>query len=70
MCFQWRFDRIEDGTRLTQHITLKGENATAYVAQIQAAFGSSLAAGMSKIVSAIEQAEARGDDRVPPLPIR
>jgi polyketide cyclase/dehydrase/lipid transport protein len=61
MSFEWRFDRLADGgTRLTQHITLKGENAAAYVAQVQEAFGASLAAGMNKIVSAIERAEASG----------
>jgi hypothetical protein len=58
--FEWRFDLLARGTRLTQHIVLKGENAAAYVSQVQAAFTSSLAAGMSKIISAIEQAEADG----------
>src|SRR5438874_656310 len=41
MLFEWRFDRLPDGrTRLTQHITLKGENAAAYVEQVQLAFTS------------------------------
>ncbi len=65
----WRFDLLARGTRLTQHIVLKGENAAAYVSQVQAAFTSSLAAGMSKIVSAIEQAEA-GGRHVAPTPER
>jgi hypothetical protein len=64
MTFEWRFDRLASGTRLTQRIVLKGENAAAYVSQAAAAFGSNLAAGMTKIVSAIEQAEA-GGPRVP-----
>jgi hypothetical protein len=67
MTFEWRFDRLASGTRLTQHIVLKGENAAAYVSQVAAAFASSLAAGMSKIVSAIERAEAR-DGPVAPTP--
>jgi hypothetical protein len=59
MSFEWRFDGIADGrTRLTQHIVLKGENATAYVAEMQSAFASNLAAGMNKIAAAIEMAEA------------
>src|SRR5262245_30554829 len=44
MSFEWRFERLVDGTRLTQHIMLKGENAAAHVSQVQAAFTSSLAA--------------------------
>lgn len=68
MSFEWRFGRLADGgTRLTQHITLKGKNAAAYVAQVQTAFTASLAAGMSKIVSAIERAEA-SDRHVVPTP--
>jgi hypothetical protein len=59
--FEWQFDGIaEGGTRLTQHIVLQGENAEAYVAQVQQAFGSSLAAGMTRIASATERAEAAG----------
>jgi hypothetical protein len=59
MSFEWRFEELADGeTRLTQHIVLKGENAAAYVAQVQMAFTSSLAAGMNKIVAAMERAEA------------
>ena len=60
MSFAWRFDRLERGTRLTQHITLKGEKAAAYVPGVAAAFTSNLAAGMKRIVSAIERAEADG----------
>src|ERR1700693_2087011 len=57
---EWRFDRIGDkgGTRLTQHIVLKGENAAAYVVQVQTAFTSSLAPGMNRIAAAMERAEA------------
>ncbi len=34
--FEWQFDGLADGgTRLTQHIVLKGENTAAYVAQVQ-----------------------------------
>ena len=58
LLFKWRFDQLADGTRLTQHIMLKGENAAGYVSQVQAAFTSSLAAGMNKVASAIERAEA------------
>src|SRR5215831_4038611 len=49
MSFEWRFDRLADGTRLTQHIVLKGQNAAVYVSQVHEAFASNLAAGMSRI---------------------
>jgi hypothetical protein len=63
MSFEWRFDGIADGgTRLTQHIVLQGENAAAYVAQVQSAFTSSLGAGMKKIAAAMELAEASSRD--------
>ena len=58
MSFEWRFDGLADGgTRLTQHILLKGEDAAAYVEQVQSAFTSNLAAGVKKIVAAMERAE-------------
>ena len=60
MTFEWRFDGLADGgTRLTQQIVLKGENAAAYFEQVQLAFTSSLAAGMLKIAAAMERAEAQ-----------
>lgn len=63
MSFEWRFDGLTDGrTRLTQRIVLKGENAAAYVAQVQSEFAPSLAAGMSKIAAAMERAEASVSD--------
>jgi hypothetical protein len=60
MSFEWRFDGIAGGTRLTQRIVLKGENAAPYVEEVEVAFGLNLAVGMNKIVSAIERAEASG----------
>jgi hypothetical protein len=68
MSFEWRFQPLPGGTRLSQHITLKGQNASAYVAQVQEAFASSLAPGMNKIVAAIEQAEAVATSVARPLP--
>ena len=65
MAFEWRFDEIAGGTRITQRIVLKGENAAAYVTQVAAAFESNLAAGMSRIVAAIEQAEGRAVQGAP-----
>src|SRR5215467_5001667 len=50
MSFEWRFERLTGGTRLTQRIMLKGDKATIYVTQVQQAFASNLAAGMSRIV--------------------
>jgi len=63
MSFEWRFDAVADGgTRLTQQIVLKGENAAAHVAQVQLAFTSSLAPGMNKVAAAMERAEAAAGD--------
>ena len=57
MSFEWRFEENADGgTRLTQRILLGGENAAAYVAQVQSAFASNIAAGMQRIAAAIERA--------------
>lgn len=57
--FESRFDGLANGgTRLTQYIVLKGENAAAYVARVQAAFTSTLAADMEKIATAMERAGA------------
>jgi hypothetical protein len=59
MSFEWRFEgRADGGTRFTQHIILSGENAPEYVAQVQAAFSSNLAAGMHRIAAAVERAAA------------
>jgi polyketide cyclase/dehydrase/lipid transport protein len=57
LSFAWRFSEIpEHRTRLTQRVTLEGENASEYLADIQQAFRSSLAPGMNKIVAAMNQA--------------
>src|SRR5437764_3689464 len=53
LSFEWRFNQLPDGrTRLTQHIALRGENASAYLADVQGTFASTLAPGMSKIAIA------------------
>jgi Polyketide cyclase / dehydrase and lipid transport len=57
LSFVWRFRGLPDGrTLLTQQITLEGENASAYLADVQQAFTSNLAAGMNKIAMTIDQA--------------
>jgi Polyketide cyclase / dehydrase and lipid transport len=59
MSSQWLFEELPDGrTLLTQHIVLKGENASAYVADIRQGFEPNLAPGMKKIATAIDQAYA------------
>jgi Polyketide cyclase / dehydrase and lipid transport len=61
LSFEWKFKALPDGrTRLTQHIVLKGENASTYLAYVQGAFTSGLAPGMSKIARAIDKACAAG----------
>ena len=55
--FAWRLRGLPEGkTRLTQCVTLEGENASAYLADVQQAFTSSLAAGMNKIATTMNQA--------------
>jgi hypothetical protein len=59
LSFQWRFDGLSDGrTRITQRVALQGENAGAYVSQVESAFTSTLADGMSKIATAMATSEA------------
>jgi hypothetical protein len=58
MSFEWMFDAVSSGrTRLTQRILLWGDNAEAYVSQVQSGFGSTLAEGMKRIADALERAE-------------
>jgi Polyketide cyclase / dehydrase and lipid transport len=61
LSFEWRFKALPGGrTRLTQQVALKGENASAYLADIQGAFTSGLAPGMRRIAMAIDKAYAAG----------
>jgi hypothetical protein len=51
---RWLFEAIDDRrTRLTQRLELWGENAAAYVSQVDAAFRPNIAAGMQKIAAGI-----------------
>jgi hypothetical protein len=59
LSFSWRFKGIPEGrTCLTQHITLAGENAAAYVAEVQQAFASNLAPGMNRVAAMLDRAYA------------
>jgi polyketide cyclase/dehydrase/lipid transport protein len=56
--FEWEFDPLsERRTKLTQRIVLCGANAAAYVPEVRAGFGSTLAGGMERIARAIAKAE-------------
>jgi hypothetical protein len=56
---RWVFAELPNShTRLTQHITLSGENASSYKDEVQQAFGPGLAPGMNRIAMAISQAYA------------
>jgi hypothetical protein len=58
LTFQWLFDPVSNyRTRITQRIFLSGDNAMAYVKQVQAGFGSNLAHGMRRIADAMAKAE-------------
>ncbi len=62
--FSWSLDPVADHrTRLTQRIALAGENAAAYVEQVQAGFGPNLAAGMERLAGAMGRAHAGSEER-------
>ena len=62
LAFEWRFDELPDHrTKLTQEIVLSGDNAPAYVAQVEAGLGANLAAGMKRI--AAEMAAAKSESQ-------
>jgi len=59
LSFQWRFEGLPDGrTRITQRVALQGENAGAYISQVESTFPSTLPGGMNKIAAAIANSEA------------
>jgi hypothetical protein len=61
LSFEWIFNARPDGrARLTQHIALKGENASEYLTHVQEAFTAGLGPGMSRIATAIDNAYAAG----------
>jgi hypothetical protein len=58
LSFEWLFDAVSnDRTRMTQRIVLSGDNAAAYIDQVQAGFGSTLADGMKRMAGALVRAE-------------
>jgi hypothetical protein len=71
LAFEWRFGELPGyRTKLTQEIVLSGDNAPAYASQVEAGFGSNLAAGMERIAAEIAAAESeskaeRGDGMTP-----
>jgi hypothetical protein len=59
LSFTWRFGRLPDGgTRLGQRVSLSGDNAPAFLRDIQQVFSSNLVPGMDRIARAIDQAYA------------
>jgi hypothetical protein len=62
LSFQWRFEALPDGrTRITQRVMLQGENAGAYVSQVEPTFSSTLPAGLNKIATAMADSQASGE---------
>ena len=58
LTFEWLFEPIEPRrTRITQRISLSGDNAAAYADQVRAGFGSTLEEGMRRIADALARAE-------------
>ena len=57
MLFHWRFDELPSGgTRLTQRIELRGENAATYLDDVRAGFEPNLEPGMRKIAENMRRA--------------
>ena len=57
LSFEWRFDRVSDRrTRITQRITLSGDNAGAYATDVRDGFGATLADGMHRLAGAMAAA--------------
>ena len=58
MSCEWLFSAVSNHrTRITQRIVLSGDNAEAYVNQVQAGFDSNLPVGMKRIADAMAKAE-------------
>jgi hypothetical protein len=58
LSFAWLFEAVSDRrTRITQRISLTGENAAAYAPQVLATFGSTLSDGMTRLATAMATAE-------------
>jgi len=60
LLFEWHFEQLPgDRTRLTQEIVLSGDNAAAYVPQVEAGFGGNLEPGMKRIAAEMAAAAKR-----------
>lgn len=58
LSFEWRFAGLANGrTLLTQRIVLKGENANTYLSEVKAAFTANPPVAMSKLATAIANAD-------------
>jgi hypothetical protein len=55
--FEWQFDDLRDGrTRISQRITLEGENSQVCRSQLASALAANLPDGMNKIARAMCEA--------------
>jgi hypothetical protein len=60
LTFEWRFEALSElRTKMTQTITLSGENGAAYAPQIETGFGPGFADGMKRIAAEMAAAEKR-----------
>jgi Polyketide cyclase / dehydrase and lipid transport len=60
LTIEWRFEALALArTRMTQTITLHGPNAQAFAGQVEAAFGATLADGMTRIAADLTAAASR-----------
>jgi Polyketide cyclase / dehydrase and lipid transport len=61
--FDWRFDEVTGNrTRITQRLTLSGENAGAFVKDVASGFEPNVPQGMRKLAAAVARAEASSID--------
>jgi hypothetical protein len=60
LSFEWRFEDLPGPrTKLTQRITLEGDNAVAYAAQVEAGFGPNLPDAMQRLAAEMAAAQKR-----------
>lgn len=58
LSFEWRFEDLPGPrTKLTQRISLSGENAAAYAGQVEAGFGPNLPDAMQRLAAEMAAAE-------------
>jgi len=59
LLWQWRFEPLAGGTRLTQRIGLSGPEVARHAEGVRSGFGSTLEPGMKRIAAILSEAQAQ-----------